>query len=94
MFVGLQARDTAIAFSKKAAEVTEETIKANVYKIYYQLSASNNQISILDANIDRVEKFLGDTRKMYENGFSEKLDISRLEVQVANLKTERQKALN
>ncbi len=94
VFVGLQARNSAIAFSKKAAEVTEENIKANVYKIYYQLSASTSQITILDANITTLEKFLSDTRKRYENGFSEKLDISRLEVQVANLQTEKQKAVN
>ena len=33
-------------------------------------------------------------RKMFENGFAEKLDISKLEVQLANMQTERLKALN
>ncbi len=94
VFIGLQARNATMAFARKGAEVTEETIRANVYKVYYQLSASRSQIGILDANIARVEKFLSDTRKLFENGFAEKLDISKLEVQLANLQTERLKALN
>ncbi|RYY77513.1 MAG: TolC family protein, partial [Moraxellaceae bacterium] len=94
VFVGLQARRASIDFRNKAVEVTEEAIRANVYKVYYQLAASKSQIAILDANIANVQKFLSDTRKSFENGFAEKLDINKLEVQVNNLQTERQKALN
>jgi outer membrane protein TolC len=94
VFIGLQAREATMQFARKAAEVTEQSIIANVYKIYYQLAASKNQLSILDANIARVEKFLSDTRKSFDNGFAEKLDISKLEVQLANLRTEKQKAQN
>ncbi|MFX8852560.1 TolC family protein, partial [Acinetobacter baumannii] len=35
VFIGLQARDAAVAFQQKNVEVTEENIKANIYKIYY-----------------------------------------------------------
>lgn len=94
VFIGLQARTATIAFARKKEEVTEENIVANVYKIYYQLSASKNQLSILDANIARVQKFLNDTKKLFENGFAEKLDVSKLEVQLSNLNTAKQKALN
>ena len=94
VFIGLQARATTIAFAQKNAEVTEENIRANVYKIYYQLSASKNQLNIIDANLSVLDKLLSDTKKLFENGFAEKLDISKLEVQLANLQTERQKALN
>jgi outer membrane protein len=94
VFIGLQARRTVIDFSEKTAEVTEENVRANIYKIYYQLAASKNQLSILDANIVRLQKLSSDTRKLFENGFAEKLDISKLDVQLANLQTERLKALN
>ncbi|WP_121353603.1 TolC family protein [Flavisolibacter nicotianae] len=94
VFIGLQARNASMQWARKAAEVTEESIRANVYKIYYQLAASKSQISILDANIARVQKFSSDTKKLFENGFAEKLDISKLEVQLSNLQTEREKALN
>ncbi|HVF97875.1 MAG TPA: TolC family protein [Flavisolibacter sp.] len=94
VFIGLQARQASIDFRNKAVEVTEENIRANVYKVYYQLAAGKSQIAILNANIANVQKLLSDTRKSFENGFAERLDISKLEVQVSNLQTERQKALN
>ena len=94
VFVGLQARRTLIQFQEKYAEVTEETIRANVYKIYYQLVAAKTQIELLDANIGLLNKFQHDTRIMQENGFAEKLDIDKITVQLANLQTEKTSALN
>jgi outer membrane protein len=94
VFVGLQARKTAIDFSQKNVEVTETMIRTNIYKVYYQLVASNFQIEILDANIERLEKQLHDIREMYKNGFAEKLDIDKVSVQVANIHTEKQKVIN
>ena len=40
VFVALQARRATIALQQKAAEVTEEMIKTNIHKIYYQLIVS------------------------------------------------------
>lgn len=94
VFVGLQARNTAMAFSNKNVEVTEEMIKTNIYKIYYQLVASKTQINIIDANLDRLTKLQSDTKVMYQNGFVEKLDIDKISVQISNLETEKLKALN
>lgn len=94
VFVGLQARRTLMQFQEKYAEVTEETISANVYKIYYQLVAAKTQIELLDANIGLLNKLQHDTRVMQENGFAEKLDIDKITVQLANLQTEKTSALN
>ncbi|HVZ57368.1 MAG TPA: TolC family protein [Chitinophagaceae bacterium] len=93
VFVGLQARATSMQFREKALEVTTENIKANIYKVYYQLVVSRTQVDLLDANIARLDKLLHDTRVIYENGFAEKLDVDKLSVQIANLQTERQKVL-
>lgn len=94
VFVGLQARRTSIEFQTKSAEVTEENIKANIHKIYFQLVASRAQLQMLDANIERFRKLERDTRVLYENGFAERLEISRATVQLSNMETERTKALN
>jgi outer membrane protein TolC len=93
VFVGLQARAASIEFQKKNAEVTEENIKTNIYKIYYQLVVSKTQIDLLDANINRLQKLEHDTKILYQNGFAEKLDVDRIAVQVSNLLTEKDKAL-
>lgn len=94
VFIGLQARRTSIEFQTKNKEVTEEMIKTNIYKIYYQLVVSKTQIDLLDANISRLSKLEHDTKELYKNGFAEKLDLDKIAVQVANLQTEKLKALN
>jgi len=94
VFVGLQARSAAMDLARKSAEVTEEGIRVNIMKIYYQLVVSKTQTELLDANIALVEKNLHDTRIIYENGFREKLDVDKETVRLSNLQTERQKLLN
>ncbi|MBS1921266.1 MAG: TolC family protein [Bacteroidetes bacterium] len=94
VFVGLQARKTVLDFTMKNVEVTEELIKSNIYKVYYQLLAGKTQIGLLDANIDRLQKLLSDTREIYKNGFAEKLDLDKVSVQIANLETEKLKVIN
>jgi outer membrane protein TolC len=94
VFVGLLARDATMRFSRKNVEVTEEVIKANIYKIYYQLVVSKTQVELLDANIVLLEKLLRDTRIIYENGFAERLDVDKVNVQLTNLQTEKRKVIN
>ncbi|MCW3116431.1 MAG: transporter [Chitinophagaceae bacterium] len=94
VFVGLKARTTLIKFQEKNTEITEEAIKANIYKVYYQLVVSKTQIDLLDANMELLNKLQHDTKVMYDNGFAEKLDIDKLTVQIANLQTEKTNVLN
>jgi len=94
VFVGLQARKALVKFSQKGVEITEEFIKVNVYKVYYQLVVSRTQLELLDANISRLEKLLHDTREIYKAGFAEQLDVDKVSVQLANLQTEKNKVLN
>ena len=94
VFIALQARSTSLEMQRKNAALTEENIKANIYKIYYQLSASKTQLNILDANIERLNKLAHDAEVMYKNGFAEKLDVDKVNVQLNNLQTEKLKANN
>lgn len=94
VFVGLQARDATMNFARKNAEITEEAVRTNIYKVYYQLVVSKTQVELLDSNIALLEKLLKDTRIIYENGFAEKLDVDKVNVQLTNLQTEKRKVLN
>jgi outer membrane protein len=94
VFVGLMARKATMEFAQKNVEVTEEAIKVNIYKIYYQLVVGKTQVELLDSNIAFLEKNLRDTRIIYENGFREKLDVDKANVSLTNLQTERTKLLN
>jgi outer membrane protein len=94
LFVGLQARKTALAFSAKQAEVTKEQIKANIYKIYYQLAVGEKHLIVIDTDIAQVQKQVHDTKVMYDNGFAEKLDENKISVQLNNILTQREKIYN
>ncbi len=94
VFIGLQARGAAIKNAELTADITKEQIKANVYKIYYQLVVGQRQIGTLDANIANYEKLLHDTKVIYQNGFAEKLDVDKVQVQLINLQTQKLKAQN
>ncbi len=94
VFVGLKARSATLKLAEQNMEVTKETIKANVYKMYYQLLVGKQQATSIDANITRFENLLRDTRAIHQNGLAEKLDVDKVEVQLNNLKTEKVKIEN
>ena len=91
VFVGLIARGVALKFYEKQTEITEEMINVNVQKIYYQLAVGKKQMTSIDANIERFEKLLKDTKEIYKQGFAERLDIDKVSVQLNNLQTEKVK---
>ncbi|MFC4262720.1 TolC family protein [Ferruginibacter yonginensis] len=91
VFVGLIARGVALDYYAKQQEVTEEMINVNVQKIYYQLVVGKQQMTSIDANIERFEKLLKDTKEIYKQGFAEKLDVDKVSVQLNNLQTEKVK---
>ena len=93
VFTGLQARKTLIEYKEKAAEVTAEQIRLNVTKIYYQLVLARTQIALLDSNRALLEKNKHDTKIMYDNGFAEKLELDKLEVQITNLQSQKNQLL-
>jgi len=85
VFVGLAARQASLDFYAKKQEITEQMLRVNIYKVYYQLLLSHTQEDQIDANIGRQKELLHNTTEMFKNGFSEKLDIDKANVQLANL---------
>ena len=94
VFVGLKARPIALDFYTKQTEVTEEMINVNVQKIYYQLVVGRQQMTSIDANIERFQKLLKDTKEIFKQGFAERLDVDKVTVQLNNIQTEKIKVQN
>ncbi len=94
VFVGLQARKTSIQLATKQKDITAEMINVNVQKIYYQLVVGKQQMTSIDANIERSQKLYSDTKAMFDQGFKERLDVDKAQVQLNNLQTEKIKAQN
>ena len=89
VFVGLQARETALNFSAAQIEQIKEKIKDSAYKRYYAILIVQKQLDFLNQGIDRLQKLRRDDSIMYVNGFRERLDLDKTQVQINNLTTTR-----
>lgn len=92
--VGLQAAKSYAELSRRNKERTQQEVLQLVSKSYYLVLINQERVGLLDANIQRLEKILKDTKALNEQGFVEKLDVDRLSVSLSNLKIERQKMQN
>lgn len=87
VFVGLQARKTALSYNQALIEQTKEKIKDSAYKRYYAILIVQKQLHFLDESVKRLEKLYHDDSVMFKNGFAEKLDLDKVQVQLNNLRT-------
>lgn len=86
--LGLKAADVYKELSAKSLTQTKQQIAENVSKAYYGVLVNEERLKLLYTNIGRLDSLIRDTRAMNLQGFVEKLDVQRLEVQANNLKTE------
>ena len=87
VFVGLAARQTALDYYNTTRELTEQQLRQNISKVYYQLLLSKVQVQLIDANIARAQELLHNTSEMFKNGFAEHLDVDKATVQLTNLQS-------
>lgn len=88
--VGLQAARTYKELSSKNTNRNKIETAVAVTKAYFSVLVNNEQLSLLDANLNRLQKSLNDVQQMFKNGFVEKIDVDRLKVLNNNLLTERE----
>ncbi len=86
--LGLKAADVYKELSKKTLVQTKQQAAENVTKAYYSILVNEERIKLLDLNIGRLDSLLRDTKALNVQGFTEKIDVQRLEVQMNNLKIE------
>ncbi|HLT09046.1 MAG TPA: TolC family protein [Cyclobacteriaceae bacterium] len=91
-FVGLQAAKTYRQLAELDKVKTELDVIENVKKAYYSVLVSQEREELVQANLSRMDTLLKETSVMFETGFAEKIDVSRVQVQYNNLKTELEKA--
>jgi outer membrane protein len=91
--VGLQASKTFKELSNKSLKRSRIETAVAVTKAYYSVLVSNEQLSLLDANMNRLKKSFNDTQALFANGFVEKIDVDRLKVLSNNLETERENVI-
>jgi outer membrane protein len=89
VFVGLQARKTALDLSQARLEQTREKIKDSAYKRYYAILIAERQLHYINESMVRLRKLYSDDSIMYVNGFAERLDLDKVQVQINNLTSTR-----
>ena len=89
-FIGLKAARTLRQLSETNKFKTETDVVGLVTKAYYLVVINEARIGLIDANYISLEGTMNETQALYEDGFAEKIDVSRLRVQLNNLTTEKQ----
>lgn len=92
--VGLRAAATYRELAQRNLEGSKVTVVEQVAKAYYGVLVALERAKLLDFNIARLDTSLYETQAMNKQGFVEKLDVQRLEVQSNNLRAERQNVQN
>lgn len=88
--VGLRAAATYRELAQRNLASSKVVVAEQVAKAYYGVLVALERAKLLDYNITRLDTTLNETRAMNQQGFVEKLDVQRLEVQANNLRAERQ----
>lgn len=83
--LGLKAADVYKELSTKSLTQTKQQIAENVTKAYYGILVNQERLEILKLNIGRLDSLFNQTKALNQQGFVEKLDVQRLEVQKNNL---------
>ncbi|WP_215224716.1 TolC family protein [Echinicola shivajiensis] len=87
-FVGLKAARTVRELSEYDKEKTENDVIESVKKAYFTVLVNKERKTLVEANKARIDTLLRDTKALYEEGFAEKLDVTRIQVQLNNIETQ------
>ena len=83
-FVGLRAAKTLTQLTDFDLVKAENDVIENVKKAYFGVLVNQERIRLSESNLARIDSLLKETKALYEAGFSEKIDVSRIQVQRNN----------
>lgn len=86
-FVGLRAARTVKLLSERQENQTRVDIVEGVTKAFYFVLITRENLEFLGRNFSTIDTLLTETSAMYESGFAEKIDVSRVKIQHNNLRT-------
>lgn len=86
--LGLKAAQMFVERAQKSAMKSEQDIKNSIAEAYFAVLVAGKNVSLLEDNTKILDKVLFETTQLYENGFVEELEVDRLKLSLANLKTQ------
>ncbi|MEI6019662.1 MAG: TolC family protein [Bacteroidota bacterium] len=88
---GLKASDQFVGLYEINLKRSKVELITQVSKAYYTVLVNQEKLKYFDANLARVEKTSNDYKAYYKEGLAEQIDVERWEVQLNNLKNEKEK---
>jgi outer membrane protein TolC len=86
--LGLKATSVYKDLAVKSVTQSKQQVAENVTKAYYGILVNEKRMGLLSLNLARLDTLLKETRELNKQGFVEKIDVQRLDVQANNLRTE------
>ncbi|MDZ4668181.1 MAG: TolC family protein [bacterium] len=90
-FLGLKASKEFVNLSQLNFSRTKIETEVNVSKAYYLCLLLDANEEMMGKNIESLNKTKSDLEQFYKNGFSEKVDVDRLTLQLSNLSLQKDK---
>ena len=94
VFTGLKAAKSTREFYQINAQLTEEEVIERVANNYYQVFVYQQQLAVIDSNYVNTSKIRDIIKGQYDNGLARKIDLDRMNVNLSNISTQRQKLRN
>lgn len=89
VFTGLKAAKSTREFYKINQQLTEEEVIEAVANGYYQVFMAKEKLSTIKSTLENTERVQNTIEGLYTNGLAKKIDLDRIKVNVANLKSVR-----
>jgi len=84
-FVGLKASKVYTELSRQDLASSKTDLVIAIKKAYYSVLVNRERLDLVNKNYQRLDSLLSQTKAMHNSGFSEKIDVSRVQVQFNNI---------
>jgi outer membrane protein TolC len=90
-FLGVKASREFVNLSQLNVSRTEIETEVDISKAYFLVLLLESNEKMMQANLNSLQKTQSDVEQFYKNGFSEKVDLDRITLQLSNLSLQNQK---
>jgi outer membrane protein len=84
VFIAVTARQTVLDYAQNNVDVARFKAREQVMKSYYAVLIGKKQQEVLSSSLQRLNALLREMKAMYDKGFTEKLDVDRIQVSINN----------
>ncbi|MFY0252931.1 TolC family protein [Chitinophaga sp. 30R24] len=94
VFTGLKAAKSGEEYYTLQTQQSEENVIYAVTQLYYQLLVTQEKITTVNSNIEKLTELVNATKSQFDNGLAKKIDLDRIKVNLTNYVTQRTQLLN